>query len=501
VAGAGADPTTLEIELLASGEYYRDAGNTNLGFVTRLYDDVLRHDPTPIEVATALPVVSAGTDAGRTQLVQQVVLSPEARAIRVDQAFHALLKTYPNSTDLALWVNRLSGLGIPGVSGNSMVEEIAASAKYYALVGSTASRFMASLYMDLLNMPITPSELAVNRGLMVWIQAGSAAARLTAAEDVVSGAQFRSDEVTSFFANYMHPTCKELVAQECAKTVAMPTAAQLSVDLTSLASGTTEESIITGVLGSDQYYQNHGSTQTGLIKGVYQDLIGRAPTDAELSAALSQFTNDSVGHLNFAQAMVGSLSYQNLLVALDYQQLLLRAPFPTEVNSGQAILGGNVKSLQAPDDLLIEDIASTSEFYADNGGNDSRFVVHTINTLLMRAGDATQESVFLKLPLPHDAAWQAAIAQSLVDSTEYRTDFVNGVYEKFLTYSVCAAPAANLTGDPGGGFLKSIPGGWFGLGIVVGVLIVGGAAAAFFVLERRRFARVYPNEVPRHRPE
>jgi hypothetical protein len=501
VAGAGADPTTLEIELLASAEYFRDAGNTNLGFVTRLYDDVLRHDPTPIEVATALPVLSAGTDAGRTQLAQGVVLSPEARAIRVDQAFHALLKTYPNSTDLALWVNRLSGPGSPGVSGNSMVEEIAASAKYYALVGATASRFMTHLYMDLLNMPLTPSELAVNRGLMVSIQAGSAAARLTAAEEVVSGAQFRSDEVTSFFANYMHPTCKELVAQECASTVATPTPTQLSVDLTSLASGTTEEGIIAGVLGTDQYYQNHGSTQTGLIKGVYQDLIGRAPTNAELSAALSAYTNDQIGHLSFAQSMVGSLSYQNLVVSLDYQQLLLRAPFPTEVNSGQGILGGDVKSLQTPDDLLVEEIASTPEFYADNGGSDSRFVVHTINTLLMRTGDATEESTFLKLPLPHDAAWQAAIAQSLVDSTEYRTDFVNGVYAKFLTYSVCAAPAASLTGDPGGGFLKSVPGGWFGLGIFAGVLIVVGAAAAFVVLERRRFARTYPNEVPRQRPE
>jgi hypothetical protein len=30
---------------------------------------------------------------------------------------------------------------------------------------------------------------------------------------------------------------------------------------------------------------------------------------------------------------------------------------------------------------------------------------------------------------------------------------------------------------------------------------MGGAAAAFMVLERRRFARIYPNEVPRQRPE
>jgi hypothetical protein len=152
--------------------------------------------------------------------------------------------------------------------------------------------------------------------------------------------------------------------------------------------------------------------------------------------------------------MVGSLEYQDLLVSLDYQQLLLRGPLTSEVNSGQGILGGNVKSLQTPDDLLIEALAAAPEVYAHNGGTDSRYVVHTINTLLMRAGDQTQETAFLRLPLPHDAAWQAAIAQTIVDSTEYRTDFVNGVYAKFLTYSVCAVTTPS-PGGSGGGFSRA----------------------------------------------
>ena len=46
------------------------------------------------------------------------------------------------------------------------------------------------------------------------------------------------------------------------------------------------------MLSSPQYYQDHGSTQIGLIKGAYQDLLGRAPTNAELSAALAAYTND-----------------------------------------------------------------------------------------------------------------------------------------------------------------------------------------------------------------
>ncbi len=498
LAAAGADPTSFEISLLASPEYFNDAGRSNLGFVTRLYDDVLRHDPTPVEVATSLAILSSSGAAGRNQLVQNVVLSREARAIRIDQAFHALLKIYPNSTDLALWVNRLSGVGSPGLSGNTMVEEIAASPTYYALAGHTGTGFVTNLNQDLLNAPPTPDELTADAAVIKQITAGSAAARLSVAQQLVSSAQFRADEITSYFANYMHPTCKELLAQECRGTIGAPSAAELSAALASLTSGSTEEDIIAGVLGSDQYYQDHASTQVSLVSGVYRDLLGRAPTAAELSSALATYTNDPVGHLDFAQAMVRSLDYQNLLVSLDYQQLLLRAPLLSEADAGQGILGGDVKSLQTPDEILIESIASTPEFYADGGGTDSRFLVNAIATLLMRPGTEAEKLAFLKLPPPHDAVWQGAVAESLVDSTEYRTDFIQGVYAKFLSFSVCAVVTSSPNNDSGGGLFKSVPGGWFGLGILVGVLIMGAGAAAFFTVERRRFARIYPEEVPRH---
>ena len=114
----------------------------------------------------------------------------------------------------------------------------------------------------------------------------------------------------------------------------------------------------------------------------------------------------------------------------------------------------------------------------------------------MRAGDQTQETALLTLPPPHDATWQAAVAQTIVDSDEYRTDFVRGVYAKFLTYSVCAVDPPSTPGDSGGSFLKRLPGGWFGLGVLIGVLIVAGGITLFFALERRRFARIYPAEVP-----
>ncbi len=277
-----------------------------------------------------------------------------------------------------------------------------------------------------------------------------------------------------------------------------PTTGELTAALTSLASGSTEESIIAGVLGGDQFYQDHGSTQPGFIQGVYEDLIGRPATDTEVQTALSTYSNDPAGHMNFANAMVSSLAYRDMLIALDYQQLLLRAPTDQETHAGEGILGGDVTSLQTPDELLIETIVGTPEYYADAGGTDSRFVAGTISSLLMREGTTAEEGTYLGKPAPHDASWQAGVAEAIVDGQESRTDFVRGVYAKFLSFSVCAESSPGSGTD--GNFFDKVPGGWFGLGVLVGVGLMGAGIATFFTLERRRFSRIYPNEAPRHHP-
>src|ERR1700722_15196793 len=47
---SGADPTSIQIAVLASDEYYQDTGGNPMDFINRLYDDVLRPDHTPVEV-------------------------------------------------------------------------------------------------------------------------------------------------------------------------------------------------------------------------------------------------------------------------------------------------------------------------------------------------------------------------------------------------------------------------------------------------------------------
>ena len=106
---------------------------------------------------------------------------------------------------------------------------------------------------------------------------------------------------------------------------------------------------------------------------------------------------------------------------------------------------------------------------------------------------------YLAEPLPHDARWQTGVAEAILDGSQYETDFVRGVYERFLTYTLCTTVSSvggGGTKDPG--FLKQVPGGWVGVGLIAVVVLLGAAAAVFFTIERRRFARTYPDEIPRH---
>jgi hypothetical protein len=438
----------------------------------RLYDDVLRRDPTPVEVATALATLAGGGDAGRSVLAQEVVLGPEARAIRVDNAFHTLLNRYPDSGELAAWVNQLPGSGsTTGTLGTSMVAAIAATSEFYTAAGDSPSAFMSKLYADLLSRAPSSAELASSSVFSTEIGQGVASARLAAANAVLSSSAFRTAEITSFFEDYLHSTCRQLAAQECTlSSVQTPAPGDLSTALTSLTSGSTEESIIAGVLGSPQYYQNHQSTQTGLIEGVYEDLLGRVPTDAEYNAALNKYTNDATGHMDFATAMVSALGYRDRIESLDNQALLLRAPYASETITGEGVLGGGVPSLQTPDETLLGTILATPEYYLDAGGTDTGFVARTIDVLLARQGTTAEESAYLQGSAVHAAAWQMGVADAILDGSEYRTDFIRGAYETYLTFSNCATDTGSPQGN--GGLLASI-GRTVMVGIVIGALIIG----------------------------
>jgi hypothetical protein len=180
--------------------------------------------------------------------------------------------------------------------------------------------------------------------------------------------------------------------------------------------------------------------------------------------------------------MLGALAYRDRVVSLDYQKLLLRAPYASETLAGEGVLAGGVPTLQTPDETLLITILTTPEYYTGAGGTDNDFLARTIDDLLARQGSAEEESAYLQRSVVHDTAWQTAVAEAILDGSEYRTDFVRGVYETYLTFSDCATNASVAQDNP------DLPGNIAGtlmVGVLVGALIIG-IAVPTILRQRRR---------------
>jgi hypothetical protein len=93
----------------------------------------------------------------------------------------------------------------------------------------------------------------------------------------------------------------------------------------------TDERLEAGFIGSPEYIQNHGSTPTGWITGMYKDLLGRTPLQAEIDTWLHVLQtgtpNDQV-----AFGFAASAEREGLRVRDDYTTYLGRNASDAEVN-------------------------------------------------------------------------------------------------------------------------------------------------------------------------
>jgi outer membrane biosynthesis protein TonB len=485
---AGVVSTTVEAEILGSPDYYNNVGGNDLGFITRLYDDVLQRDPTSAEISTADAVLEGASTTGRQDVASAVILGREARSDRLRRAFERLLGRNPTTADESRYLYSLPSPGSTAITYEGLVEQLTSSDEYYSYAGASAKDFAFGLYQGLLSRHPTPSELSSASGIIAAINSGNSGARLGLAHSITSSGEYHNDEVTGFYRAYFHSTCAQLDVGRCMTVTRDPTQAELNQWLRSFASGSTEEDLIASLLSGNEYYASHGASDTAYVTAVYQDLLGRSPSAHELSSAQSTYANTSKGRRDFAQAMLRSNQYRAVVVRLAYRELLLRDPTPTEMTAGLAQLSSGANSTQTPDGALISTIMATTEYYSDAGPYDYSFVRQAVVDLLKRPDYASEESSYLS-PSPHGGPWQQAVALRIMGTNEYRSDYVRGAYERYLGQTTCGATLASA------GFIGRIPGGWLGLGVL---LLVLGGGVTVLALRRQSLPGLSPVLVRLH---
>jgi hypothetical protein len=110
-----------------------------------------------------------------------------------------------------------------------------------------------------------------------------------------------------------------------------PEAAGLDAWVQLLQNGLTDERLEAGFIGSPEYIRNHGGTGEAWVKGMYHDLLGRAPDAAGLNAWLDQLQHGA-DPAAIALGFAASAEREGQHVTADYQRYLGRPPVPAEVN-------------------------------------------------------------------------------------------------------------------------------------------------------------------------
>jgi hypothetical protein len=147
-------------------------------------------------------------------------------------------------------------------------------------------------------------------------QIGAAPSFLTAmAGSLTHSSEYYSGIVTAAYQRYLGRT---------------PDSAGLASWVAQMQKGLTDEHLEAAFIGSNEFIKNHGGLGSGWITAMYQSLLGRTPSQAEINQWLQALAN-GVSTTSIAYQFAASAERESQRVTADYQQYLGRAPTAAEV--------------------------------------------------------------------------------------------------------------------------------------------------------------------------
>jgi hypothetical protein len=195
---------------------------------------------------------------GATVAASAIVHSTESYVNMVTADYRQFLGRAPDAGGLNLFVAQLQN----GVSQAVIDAEFVSSNEYIANHGNTANGFVQGLYDDLLGR--TPSTLETN----FWISELAAGAT---AGQVALGFTTSSEREAIIVNNDFFTLLGRA-----------PDAAGFNFFVNALQSGATRADVESAIIGSNEYVARHGNNSTSFITSVYQNVLNRTPSTAEV---------------------------------------------------------------------------------------------------------------------------------------------------------------------------------------------------------------------------
>ena len=203
---------------------------SDLRYVTNLYHDILGRGALAADITGAAQAIDNGSS--RTQVANSFLTSQEYRTKLVAADYQQMLHRAVDASGSATFVTLLNN----GAQNEDVLADLAASDEYFATRGGgTNSGFVNALYQDLVQRAADPS------GLANWTQLldSGAASRADVARGMIRSQEYRTKLVDGYYSHYLARAADSSGESN-----------YVSV----LTQGGTDESVIAGLVSSDEYY-------------------------------------------------------------------------------------------------------------------------------------------------------------------------------------------------------------------------------------------------------
>ncbi len=180
------------------------------------------------------------------------------------------------------------------------------------------------------------------------------------------------------------------------------------------------------------------------VNRLYRDLLGRNAEDSGRISFTHQLNLGTLSRSGVALTILASAEYRGLVVEDLYLRLLRRPADAAGKSNFVAALGAGMTLPQ-----LSAVLVGSAEYFQINGGTNSSFVAAAFLDLLGRPVDAGGLAAFTSFLA--GGGTRAAVAQSIVASTEFLSNLTTGYYRFFLLRNPDAAGLA--------GFVSALQGG------------------------------------------
>lgn len=149
----GMSPEAVEAAFASSSEFIFDHGNTAVGWLNGVYNDLLGRSPDPMGFNHWLTRLQAGETT--FQIAGEITTSVERESIVIRQDYISFLGRTPENSGLNHWLTLLQS----GFTRASVASAIVGSNEFFQIHGNTNVTFVVAAFNDVLGRTPSSNEL------------------------------------------------------------------------------------------------------------------------------------------------------------------------------------------------------------------------------------------------------------------------------------------------------------------------------------------------------